>query len=247
VTRIVRSRVATADRLRGMARQLPIVGKLVRVPSAVAASAAGAIVVWRSSLMGDVAELVLAASLAVGVASALADRAAVTLASSPTSRPWRVAARLSVVLPVALACWSLARALTGWLVDGTGSLVDLTRWAPGRDAVLVVATYALVALAAEAATGSPSDAPGLRGSITVLLGTATALFLPPGLALVPVEAHRGRWLVIAVLSALVLVRALADPARRRSRLHGRAARPGSAARSASASAARTAVDGNPRP
>lgn len=206
---------AMVDRLRAVARQLVVTRRLVRLLPVAVVSAAAVTVAWRVKATGDTAEVLLAASFAIGVAPALSDPAAVTLGSSPTSRLWRAVARLTWVVPVALGCWVVARVVTARALDGSVPLASFASWVPGWAPLIVVATYGVVALAVEVGTGASSDVPGLRATIFVLTGTAMATFLPPPLALLPVESFRCRWLAIFGLAALVLVVALADRGRRR--------------------------------
>lgn len=168
--------------------------------------------------------------LAAGAALAVDDRAAVTLASSPTPLALRRALRLVLGLaPVALAwCLLLAGA---WAVSGTGwsqmPAVALTAEAVG----MIAFTVATAAIASGRGDGVGGSA-GPPALTLLVLGLLMAqMRWPKHLTMFPMApgdpgwtlAHQ-RWGLLALGAAGVVVGASLDPSRRRLRLAGRLAR-----------------------
>lgn len=174
---------------------------------------AGGFLVWRAQISGDVATLVLALALAVGAAPTLADAAAITLAPSPTSRAWRAAARLGLVLPLGALGFVVVRDLSLRHVAGALPTSGVAAWFPTGDEWLLVAVLVTTSLAVEAAADRDGSGSGYVGGISALVLAAVALRLPDPLALMPVEAHRWRWAAMLWVSAALLASGLADPGR----------------------------------
>lgn len=194
-------------------RQVPVTRRLVRLWPILAGGGAAALVVWRVKLDGDVADLVLAAGVAIGLSPILGDASAVTLASSPTSLRLRAAARAAVALPVALLSWLGWRVLAQHHVPGAPPLSHLSTWAPADTGWLILLAILAVALALEAAGARRGAVAGITAPI-VLLGIAALLpRLPASVAMLPVADQRGRWLgTVAVATVMTLV-ATRDPGR----------------------------------
>jgi hypothetical protein len=205
---------------RAAVRHLGVTRRLIRWRPAtvVLAAAIGGLAVWRLELGGDAAELALAAAVAIGASPTLADRAETTLASSPTSRRWRAAARLVIIVPTILVSWVVARAFALHHVPGAVVRSGLAGWVPSRDALLALAVLAVGALAVETMADPSGSAAGLGGAVAVLISTAVAAFLPPAWAVLPIEDNRWRWTGLLAGFALLLILTLADrgrPSRRR--------------------------------
>lgn len=194
-------------------RQVPVTRRLVRLWPIVAGGGAAALVVWRTKLDGDVADLVLAAGVAIGISPIFGDAAAVTLASSPTSLRLRAAARGALAIPVAVLAWLGLRVLAQHHVPGAPPLSHLSTWAPADTGWLILLAVLAVALALEAAGARRGAVAGITGPI-VLLGIAALLpRLPASISMLPVADQRARWLgTVAVATVMVLV-ATRDPGR----------------------------------
>lgn len=131
-----------------------------------------------------------------------------------TSRAWRAAARLIIVVPAALTCWVIVRAVAPHNIAEMVAPTGLAGWVPGRDATLVLATFLIGALVVEVSADRGGTTPGLTGSITALIGAVVLPHLPRAVAVMPVELHRWRWAGLLTLAVALLSVALAD--------HGRA-------------------------
>ncbi|MGK2957129.1 MAG: hypothetical protein ACSLFB_01725 [Acidimicrobiales bacterium] len=191
-------------------RQLLPTFHLVRLyPPAVTTIIAG-LLVWRAEVDGDIAELVFAIAVAIGLSTTFVDNAAVTLAASPTSRLRRAGARLAITLPPACVCWLIARAVALHSLPHTRSSL----WAmlsPNMEVCLALATMVALVLAIEANAANSGFVPGITGSITALIAIPIMYRLPRGFAVLPLGHHMLRWLILLVLLVTSLCSALGDP------------------------------------
>lgn len=179
-------------------------------------------VVWRGRLIGDVAELVLALGFAIGLSPILDDRAASTLASSPTSRVRRVSARLAIIVPLGVASWVATRGLA--ITASMDRSVDRSVWSvwvPGREAWLVIAALSVLVVAIEARGSASAGSAGIAGSVCVLVFAGVVMMLPTRWSLLPLASRQVAWLALLGMSTLTVVLAMHDPGRSRVRL-GRA-------------------------
>ena len=204
-----------ADALDSARRQLPVTVRLVHLEWIPVAAIAASLIIWKMKLAGDAAELVLGAAIAIAVSPTLADRAAVTLAASPTSRSRRVAARLVLILPVAVICWFFARVLAAHPLPESTPLSSFSTWIPGREAWMIFAVLTSLVLGIEAMATKSGGIAGLAGSSTVFVVCAIAITAPPSIALLPVAAHWSRWGTALVASFAAFAVVLHDPGRAR--------------------------------
>ena len=184
---------------------------------------AGALALAVLSFDGPVLlQLRLAAlALCVGAAFVLDDPAAETLATSPSSLPFRRLVRVALVLPLVAALWALVL----WYA-GTGFDAALTLELAAMLAVtLAAAAFAIPRLAD--GRGGAAAAPSLlvlMGASTFALPDAWTLFAQ-GPSDPRWAGSHARWTVVLLAAVAGLVYASLDPARSR-RLGARAARGG---------------------
>ncbi len=191
--------------------QLRPTRRLVRLSPLAITSAAAGILIWRMQLGGDHAEIVLAGAVGIGVSTVFGDDAAVTLASSPTSRWVRSAARCTIVLPLAVVLWVVVRSLATRSVGEMSRASWLEATVPGRDAWLVFAVAIGAVLAIEAACSNRNLIAGVTGSAALVVGSIAVLQLPEPLTLLPIDGRHARWLACLALSGAGLCLALRDP------------------------------------
>ncbi|WIM99004.1 hypothetical protein ACTOB_002632 [Actinoplanes oblitus] len=162
----------------------------------------------------DLVGLLRAAAVcgALGVAFLLDDPAAATIATVPTPRPVRYAARAGVALPPLAAWWALTLAVTvAGAEHGTAAGLPLGG--------VTVEAAALGAAAFAVAAVRPRG--GVVAAPAVLALVAAASQFPPALAFyVPPgddrwAAAHGRWGVLLALAVAGAVSAVMEPARRR--------------------------------
>jgi hypothetical protein len=138
----------------------------------------------------DLVSLLRAAAVcgALGVAFLLDDPAARTVATVPTARPVRYAARAAVVLPSVTVWWALVVAVTaGGAEDRIGATLPL------GGVTLEAAALGAAALAVSAARlRSGGVGGGVVAAPVVLALVVTATRMPPELAFY-VPPHDGRW------------------------------------------------------
>lgn len=214
-----------------MLRQLPTTRRLVRCSVVILATGSAAVVVWRAHLVGDVAELVLAVGLAIGLSPILDDPAAVTVACSPTSRLRRVLARFVILVPLGLAWWVITRGLAMTASRGpSANQFDWSVWVPSRESWLVVAAFSALAIAVEARGSATGSSAGIGGSLCALMFAGVATRLPGRWTLLPLAGHPAGWLGVLGLAGLTAGLAIGDPGRRRGRLTRRANRFGGRSR-----------------
>ncbi|GGN44444.1 hypothetical protein FHR83_004508 [Actinoplanes campanulatus] len=161
----------------------------------------------------DLVGLLRAAAVcgALGLAFLLDDPAARTIATVPTPRPLRYAARAGVILPAAAAWWALVLTITGH-----GALLPL------GGVTVEAAALGAVALAVGAVRLRSGDNGGIVAAPAVLVLVVAASRIPPHLALyVPpgderwAAAHH-RWAALLAAAVLVSVWAAVEPVRARS-------------------------------
>jgi hypothetical protein len=171
-------------------------------------------------MLGDVADLVLGVGAATGLASALHDPAALTLAASPTTRWRRLGARFAILIPVVVTAWLVGRALAAAAVLGPSNDQRwVSLWVPTREAWLVMVTVILFAVALEARWPASGSAAGVTGAAGALVFAALALFLPPRWSLIPVTDRFGAWVVVVLVAGTGFAWATADPGRSRDRMN----------------------------
>lgn len=192
-------------------RQLPVTLRLVHVALLPLAAIGAASVIWRMKLADEAAELVLAGAMAIALSPTFSDRAATTLAASPTSPSRRAMARLCIVVPVAGVCWFVARVAAAHPLPDAPPLGSLTTWMPGRQAWMIFAVLTSLVLAIEALAARSAAIPGIGGSSTVLVASAIAVNAPSALAVFPVDAHWWRWGAVLIGSLVAIVVAVHDP------------------------------------
>ncbi len=208
-------------------RQLPVTSRLVPFSVVIMATGSAAVVVWRAHLGGDIAELVLAVGPAIGLSPILDDPAAITLASSPTSRMRRVSARFAMVVPLGVACWVISRGLAMAASLGpSADRFDGSFWVPGRESWLVVAALSALAVAIEARGSATGSSAGIAGSVCVLVFAAAETQLPGRWTLLPIAGHPVGWLGVLALAGLAAGLAMGDPGRPHTRLFRRPNRVG---------------------
>jgi hypothetical protein len=167
----------------------------------------------------DLVGLLRAAAVcgALGAGFLLDDPAARTVATVPTSRPLRYAARAGVVLPSVAVWWALVLAVTvGGAEEGAGAALPL------GDVTVEAAALGAVALAVSAVRlrRDGSIAGGVVAGPVVLALVVVASRLPPGLVLyVPPgdgrwDAAHDRWGVLLAVAVAGMVWAALEPARR---------------------------------
>ena len=203
----------------GVLRQLPVTLRFVRCSVVIMATGSAAVVVWRAHLAGDIAELVLAVGLAIGLSPILDDPAAITLASSPTSRMHRVLARFAIVVPLGVAWWVITRGLA--MTASMGPMaVQFGRsvWVPSRESWLVVAALSALAIAVEARGSATGSSAGIGGSVCVLVFVGVATQLPGRWTLLPLADHPAGWLGVLGLASVAAGLAMGDPGRPHIRL-----------------------------
>ncbi|GGN92416.1 ABC transporter [Actinoplanes lobatus] len=158
----------------------------------------------------DLVGLLRAAAVcgALGLAFVLDDPAARTIATVPTPRPLRYAARAGVILPAAAAWWALVLTITG-----AGDVLPL------GGVTVEAAALGGVALAAGAVRLRSGDSGGIVAAPAVLVLVVAASRIPPKLALfVPPGDERwaaahDRWAVLLAAAVVVSVWAAAEPVR----------------------------------
>ncbi|MBW6434805.1 hypothetical protein KZ829_13760 [Actinoplanes hulinensis] len=158
----------------------------------------------------DLVGLLRAAAVcgALGLAFLLDDPAARTVATVPTPRPLRYAARAGVILPAAAAWWALVLTITG-----DGALLPL------GGVTVEAAALGGVALAVGAVRLRSGDNGGIVAAPAVLVLVIAASRIPPDLALyVPPGDERwaaahDRWAVLLAAAVAVSVWAVAEPVR----------------------------------
>jgi hypothetical protein len=192
-------------------RALLLVGPTVRSTDWLAPTAAAILAIAVDRLAGrtsDVLGLELAAiALAVGIAFALDDPAAGSLAACPASLAIRNAVRVACVVPLPAGVW-----LALVLRSGAAGAVRLTPVAAGLSSM---------ALAIAATRVRAGESGGLAAGPAVLALVSGAGLLPERLSLFPDDGRLadgsfgGRWGLVLVLSVVTYAAASRDPAARR--------------------------------
>jgi hypothetical protein len=166
----------------------------------------------------DLVGLLRAAALcgALGVGFLLDDPAARTIATVPTPRPVRYAARAAVILPVATAWWALVVAVTvAGAEHGIGATLPL-----GGVTVEAAALGAVTLAVAAARLRSRPDSGGIVAFPILLALVMAASMLPQGMELfVPPDdtewaAAHDRWAVLLAVAVAGSMWASPEPARR---------------------------------
>jgi hypothetical protein len=199
----------------GVRRQLRATSRLVPWWPLLIVIAASSLLVRRAGLAGDAAELALGAGAAVGLSPLFGDAATTTLAPSPTSRRLRALARITVAVPVAAACWLIARTAAFQSLPDAPPLLQPSSWLPSKEAWMVVLTLCTLALAIEFVAVARRAVAGMVGAMLSLLLAVVLPFLPERIAYLPVADHPTRWLLTAAAAVTLFTMATVDPGRAR--------------------------------
>lgn len=150
---------------------------------------------------------VAAVLIAMPCGAVLTDRAAVTLAPSPTTRRYRAVERAAIMLAPTLIAWSLALALVHRYA------IPVPAWRlTGHLAVFALVSLATATCALRrdpsASAGAPGAATSFAFAATLVVGSRFWAWVPT----VGSDRQPGFWLVAAIAAVAVFTWATNDPA-----------------------------------